>query len=343
MSITCSKAFAIGDSQADMPLDQAVYTGAGRNCIYGVRGGYVYKFDVNGVKLASARYTGGECFGNASIAYDNVGDGLYCAFWNEGSNTGTVGATNRARGIWTINQTTLAGTFTDLTTLLGFSGTGTNVFDGPHQIVADAGYLYGAAYDSPTPHCILFELNLPALTVANHVHNVSSRVDSWYDLLPDFNLAAVWEIGGGAWDGVTAYDLVGGTFNTSNLGISEGLVGMCQWTTSPFWLYAVNRTDVLVKIESANAGLFNLYDLSASDASLSTMRPYRVRYNPVDGKVYIPDPVGNRVVVWTPAAALGGDSLSSVKTGFDTPFDVVFTAAKKFAVQQGAVGLKEIT
>lgn len=325
-----------------MPLDQAVATGAGRNCIYGVRGGYVYKFDENGVKLQAARYTGGECFGSASIAYDNVGDGLYCAFWNEGSNRGTTTPTNRARGIWTINQTTLAGTFTDLTALLGFASPGTNVFDGPHQILADAGALYGTAYDSPTPHCILFELNLPALTVVNHVHNVCSRQDSWYDLLYDFNLSAVWEIGGAASDSVTAYDLIGGTFSTLALGIAESIVGMCQWTTSPFWLYGVNRSDVLCKIQSLDSGLFNLYDLSTLDASLSTMRPYRVRYNPSDGKVYIPDPFGNRVVVWNPTAGLLTDSLDSIKTGFDTPFDVVFTATKKFAVQQGAQGLKEI-
>jgi hypothetical protein len=347
--MSCTKTYTINaPSQAtDMPLDQAVFgtsTVAGGSFIWAVRGGYIYKFTSSGTLVTSKRYTNGPSFGEASIAYDAVGDMLYAAFWNEGMNIGTGYPTNDAKGIWSINPSTLASSFTDINPIITagllFGPLAANqTFSGPHQIICVAGKLLGTAswMSISSPRLITFRLNIPALTLDARNQQGSSR-DSWYDVCWDTNLSTMW-FTGSEFDGLISDDFVGGDPSTVSLGTAEGPVGICQTSASPFWLYATTRSKTLVKFQSLDSGSFSLFDMSSGYPAIATCKPYRCRFNTADGLIYMPDPVTNSVIIWNPAT----DAVSEIKTGFDTPFDVVFTATKKFAVQQGSIGLKEIT
>lgn len=74
------------------------------------------------------------------------------------------------------------------------------------------------------------------------------------------------------------------------------------------------------------------------DTTRSTFNGVNIKFNSVDGLLYIAGGADNTVIVLNPA----GNSFV-VKTGFDLPFDFVFTPSKKFAVQLGSTPLKEIT
>jgi hypothetical protein len=84
----------------------------------------------------------------------------------------------------------------------------------------------------------------------------------------------------------------------------------------------------------------------------STVTPvaYHIRYNPFNGKIYVPDVAGNQVTVIAPNWAIVPSQnytltvtnpITATYTGFDSPIDVVFTPSGSFAVQQGLVGLKQ--
>ena len=91
---------------------------------------------------------------------------------------------------------------------------------------------------------------------------------------------------------------------------------------------------------------FNMYDLSNGavvTGAIAGIQPFRLRYRKSGGdhKIYIPCQNKDCVIVFNPATNTG-----VVKTGFDSPIDVVFTdtifPGKAFAVQSGPTGLKEI-
>jgi hypothetical protein len=67
---------------------------------------------------------------------------------------------------------------------------------------------------------------------------------------------------------------------------------------------------------------------------------FKIRYNPFDGLLYCPCFAEDKIAVVDPATmALSG----AIRTGFASPWDVIFTSTKKWAVQAGNLGIKEIT
>ncbi len=97
-----------------------------------------------------------------------------------------------------------------------------------------------------------------------------------------------------------------------------------------------------VYVVCGDTNLLNVdFGVSFSTINLGVLQfnadPVRVRYNSVDGQLYIPCPTAEVVIVFDPLASTG-----VVKAGFSNPIDCVFTPTKAFAVQESAVGLKEI-
>ena len=82
-------------------------------------------------------------------------------------------------------------------------------------------------------------------------------------------------------------------------------------------------------------GTFTTLNLGAVEASAD---PCRIRYWSGTGKLYLPCMTSNTVIVWDPVTDTG-----EAKTGFENPVDVVATGSKIFAVQNSAIGLREIT
>lgn len=74
------------------------------------------------------------------------------------------------------------------------------------------------------------------------------------------------------------------------------------------------------------------------DTGLTGALPFNIRYRSSNDRIYVPTWEDNSVVIIDPSS----DTVETIKTGFDSPFDVVFTASKAFAVQHGSEGLKEI-
>lgn len=101
--------------------------------------------------------------------------------------------------------------------------------------------------------------------------------------------------------------------------------------------YAVCGDTNLLRVDTilpAN-GTFTTLNLGAVEASAD---PYRIRYWSGTGRLYLPCPTANGVIVWNPNTETG-----EFKSGFDNPIDVVFTSSKAWAVQNARVGLREIT
>lgn len=109
-------------------------------------------------------------------------------------------------------------------------------------------------------------------------------------------------------------------------------------------VYAVCGSKWLLRINTYfyadGSELYDEYDLDALiiASGVSGVKPMRLRYHSSENKLYIPCQNKDGVIVYDVA---GGTAVW--KSGFDSPVDVVFTPTKKFAVQSGLVGLKEIT
>lgn len=77
--------------------------------------------------------------------------------------------------------------------------------------------------------------------------------------------------------------------------------------------------------------------ISQIDTGRTGFNGVSIRLNPNNGLLYIAGGQDNTVYTMTT-----GGTLSTVKSGFDLPWDFVFAGAKTFAVQQGTVGLREV-
>lgn len=156
-----------------------------------------------------------------------------------------------------------------------------------------------------------------------------------------------------------AYGKVGGTndviFWTAP---DQATVNSWDFTASASNASIVDATKGFLSVEFANNKLFVGNEFEAIDVyntslvyqttlhtGLADFNPVNMRLNSVDGLIYVAggayqDPVTKSNVVLTINPAT--NALSAAKTGFDLPWDFVFTPTKKFCVQQGTIGLKEI-
>lgn len=100
--------------------------------------------------------------------------------------------------------------------------------------------------------------------------------------------------------------------------------------------YAVCSDKNMVRVDVFASSTNTIFDLEAL-SGLSGIKPLRLRYNSANKNLYIPCQAQDSIIVFDTVA-----ETATVKAGFASPIDVVFTPTKIFAVQSSLVGLKEL-
>lgn len=78
-------------------------------------------------------------------------------------------------------------------------------------------------------------------------------------------------------------------------------------------------------------------DTSEIDTGRANADPYNIRFNPYTYYLYVPNWNDNTVAIISPV-----DDSITIVSGFDSPYDIVFTPTRTFAVQHSREGLKEV-
>lgn len=356
MSFTCTRGFSITINPAttgttDMNLDQAIYAASpsAGNFIWGVRGGYLYKCNpTTGAKISATRFAV-PAFSDASIAYDDVNDKLFCSVWRDMS-FANGGDTNYdiivSKKLFRINPLTAA-----VETSAEINGEplfpGYVSYDqqqlGPHRLIFYSGVLYCAS--SSNVHDTICAINPLTLAVTTNGDILDWNAGYWMD----FCIQPAGSEPAQLWipfpiSEVRPLEFPSLTYTASNYYSYEAtdyaspyniIYGVC-WCPTNGKIYGTCRKPTVVSFAPNTVGSpFALTNIATGDTNAT---PYRIAYNPYDGLIYVPGYKSNNVVVIDPAT-----DACTIKTGFDSPFDVVFTPTKKFAVQHSDVGLLEIT
>lgn len=325
-----------------MPLHSAVYQ-SGRDVIFAVRGGTVFKLNATtGKKISSSRY-GGPDLSDSYITYDTGRDKLWVTYSPGGFKAppGNTAPTNDEY-IYKLNPDTLA---IEQTIGIGANLLSANPFDeqlcnNVMRHLTSNGVHLGYVTNSPTnangtkfvffnPDSLPFNTFTRSNTTARwgfiSVYPSSTDWlyvddDSYNDGVTRRTNANVFvESGGG-------YPVIGSNANTKRI------YGFA-FVASSNKQYCANRSNLILKLDASSAIVGTAIDTGRPAADI-----WNIRRNTVDGKLYAPTFSDNAVVIIDPAA---GDAVT-VKTGFDSPWDVVFTPTKKWAIQHSSEGLKEI-
>jgi len=315
-----------------MPLDNAVYAPAA-GYIYGVRGPYVYKLNATtGALVSSSRFCN-VSFGGSEIRYDSVTGNLFVGVWNEPrDDDNSYAAYPGYRTIYQINATTLLAGDLVLWSTIGLAHPMTGTWEGPGAFIANNGKIYGLINAGNS-----YQIDVASMTGSAAGGGYSTSF--WTDMV--FDGTYLWNADHSTW-GIYGYlpanwvagfpvtHTVYADFSASKMPFSSCSVGSN--------LYACCRNPSVVKSDFADT----THSTIATGVALA--KPFRIRYcstvgNPFNGLILLPGYDSDSVIVINPTT----DTVTNVKTGFDLPFDVVFTATKVWAVQHGSVGLKEIT
>lgn len=349
--MSCSASFTISPYGGDTPLDQAVYS-ATQDKIYGVRGGYVHEFNATtGALIQSSRYA---CpgFSEASIAYDTVNNKIFCSVWDDYAFENDGDARYDiivSRKLFRLFPATLAvETSAEINGVGGFPGyvgaTYESGFIGPHRILYYNGVLYCASGNS-TLGSKLCAINVSTLAVATNGQALTWNQGKWIDFcvqpagaepMQIWTVLPFYEVYPCASPALTYAASNYYAYDATHYGASFNIIyGVC-WCPSNGKIYGTCRKPTVVTFTPNTAiHAFPVSTIATGDANAT---PYRIAYNSNDGLIYVPGYKSNNVVIIDPAT----DTVVETQSGFDSPFDVVFTPTKKWAVQQGAIGLKEI-
>lgn len=138
----------------------------------------------------------------------------------------------------------------------------------------------------------------------------------------------------GLWFQYSDYDYV--QWSVPDRGVL--MITAVEYATVSGRAYGVGGNQWMARIDNWTAPrVYTKLNLGAVEAEAN---PFRLRYRSSDSKLYIPCQQANAIIVWDPATDDSADAV--LKTGFEYPFDVVFTPTKAFALQSGTGGLKEI-
>lgn len=331
----CSKTLTIGPAATgQLPMDSACYDSTDQ-FILSVRGGRVFKCDATtGAVLSQLDYSGLAPSGG-QIVYDAGIGKCYASAWNIGHYD--QAAFSSVRNLYRIVPGNLPSVpptvdlVTPVANIFGAFAGSTALESGIAYMKNVSGEVYGVGWRQVAGvRWSGFRFAANNLASFNFV-NLGAGEFAY----PSF-----------------AYGKVGGTndviFWTAP---DQATVNSWDFTASASNASVVDATKGFLSLEFANNKLFvgeELQFIDIYNASLvyqSTVNTARVAFNPVnmrlnsnDNLLYIAGGADNTVIVLNPA-----DNSFTVKTGFDLPWDFVFTPTKKFCVQQGTIGLKEIT
>lgn len=349
--MACARSFTLNQKvEEDIPLDQAIYS-ATADKIYGVRGKWVYRFNATtGAKEAELRFTD-LMLGESYIC--ELGTNLYISGWRSCADliqdpSGLNSIMRPERDVFEIDRSAFT-----VTGPLGLGDSLIGAFPGPGLQSYVFGYrnlftigseIFGFA--SQSNKWFRFDPTNLAGAVFLNFNNPNS--DAILDIAYDPAQSAIWTTSAASREAYVAdtnYDISSNSaFTTPSVfGVAPAFRGLCV-SPANIKVYAVTGTGDLVKI-NANVAYATM-PAGFSNATYSVLTildaaatPVKIRYNAVDGLIYIPTLAHDTVEVLNPAT----DTIVAIKTGFVDPLDVVFTPTKKWAVQNSGKGLQEIT
>jgi YVTN family beta-propeller protein len=327
----------------DMPLDQAVWVPT-QNALVGVRGGYLFRFDANGMFQSKSRFSKMTLYGS-SICYDSTRDRLFVATkddpgWEGDLNAGTTYSPFRVIRRIDPATFTVEATFSPDTFFSNNAGVGNS---GPMRVLAVGGLIY-CSYSLGNGNIITNDpgfvgvFDPSGLTLSRQTQ--AFLEDGWCEIV-DLN-ANYWmatDIGSGVIQ-IFSKPSVGDPFGNpvdfiTAREIASALLkmpcGACIDPGSTNIFMVCRDSQFVMRRDSTVGGAHAGMDIALPAGST----PYCARYGL--GKVYVAGLSNDTVSIINPA-----DNSVANKTGFDGPFDIVFTPTKAFAVQIGQQGLKEI-
>lgn len=330
MACTRELSITIEEAPSDMPLDEAVYESV-RDKIFGVRGGYILQFDANGNLEESARFAA-PAFGDSHITYNSGDDRLYCTNWFNYSNQAKF-PDWQEKFLYKINADTLTVISSHQfdSTFFGVSG----IFsEGPRQLLSAQGKIYGLFHEGSPSTTQIYEFD-PGTGLFNNAATENIGDYERSDIVYDSVLDSFWVLN--QTGGASRYDRATVAFIDSiNLTGNDQPRGMAY--VDPDMYFVMSEFGAILpqhvrKKRADDTGVITTIDMGSA-----TMIPFNIRYRASTDRLYVPTTLDDTVVVIDPNT----DTVESVKAGFDSPWDVVFTPTKAFAVQHGPEGLKEI-
>lgn len=327
----CSKTLTIsGASAGQSPLLDAAYVPAPINKIFGTSGPYVIKCNAATGTMESFTRIYSPMYGDNRICY-HAGTGMLFVSGHNEVNRQNFSLTHPGRDIFRVNPSTMA--------VLGL-----NVGSWLPNWDFNIGATFGPQWISPVGDYLYFQYELRNLgyqwarVKANDftTHNMGGTtlgppmyadqyyVDGTFLYMLDPEFFGVYE------------DTVAGVNNDFIDLTPNPIVGITRSTANGL-LYCVCGNTTLVRIDNFGGGASTNLNLGAVAGLSVPADPVRIKCLS-DGKLYIPCMGANGVIVWDT-----GPETGIFKSGFANPVDVVETPTKKFAVQNAAVGLREIT
>lgn len=318
-------------------LNSAVYDSV-RDVIWGTgTPGHILKFNSDTGDLISTTFVFGPDWGNdATIAYCPETDRLYTSSRISYS----ANPTNDYK-LYEIHPDTLVITNSiNLGAIDDWDGNG----GGIQRLYSANGFLYGIAYDVVSDDTDFFVID-PTTVFPN------APSGSYWTR----NLSTVGTFGDAAFENrldpifVTSYNFDWGSDSSVNarfaattvgggflgfldlLAVDVPVYGICYCNWNQYY-YNTKATRYVGRHKRDCAGE-TIIDLGRPNAD-----PYNIRFNDYNNYIYVPCWSDNTVAIISPS-----DDSVVIVTGFDSPYDVVFTPTKAFAVQHSRQGLKVIT
>lgn len=340
--MSCQKTLTLNPVAADYPLDAAVYAPS-VDKIFGTMGPYLLKCNAStGAVEASARVTA-PAQGPCGIAYHPLTDMVYVSVWNSPADIWLT--TNRPnRDIFPVNPATMAvGSGLGLYAMLGSSSG--DIDQGPMFLSYYDHYLFfcwsfANAFDSSNSHIGRID---PANT-ADHWTDIQMSEGDESNVFVQFGIqysptpTLYYPYASGV--RVYMFDLPDDVSNdfipisAPDWGIIMPIAA--EYCPADGLAYYISTNKWLMRADDFALNVYTKLDISSvGDPS---PKPNHIRYRSSNQKLYLPSASSDKITIWNPLTS----AVDSVKTGFDSPYDVVFTPTKAFAVQKGPVGLKEI-
>jgi len=309
----------------DLPMDDACYCQTD-NVIVGVRGGRAFQFNATtGAILATVDF---QQFGlsPSSVVWDSGTNRCFAVCWNTPS-FDTINAVGIRQITRIVPSTLTVDVVLDLATTFGLGfGIGVLMQAGIGTLRSLGGNIYGMGALSFAAQTNIFKFQASNPAVNEH-HGVG----------PEYASFALAVIGGNQrmyWNGVADQDVEWWDFVT----VSSGAGGVdtrnrlsIEYAASVGRFYCPEEFQFIDVYDNTGTFILQL------NTGRTNFNGVDIRLNSNDGLLYICGGADNTVIVLNPAT-----NVFTIKTGFDLPFRTVFTPTKKFAVQQGAVSLKEI-
>ena len=315
----------------DMPLDEAIYD-SGRDVIFAVRGGYIFKLNADtGAMEDSARFAA-PAWGDSHLCLDAGTDKIFASIWFNYSNLAKFPIW-KEKFLYEIDPDTLLVTNSYTFDVGLFFGGSAAFREGPRQLIAVQNKIYGLFHQGATSSTNFYEFD-PATGLFDAAGTENTNSSCRSDLAYDADLDLFWVAnisGAGAFERATLNQTL--TINLPSNHLTKGLAyraGFIYFTMQEFGTVLPQE---IKKKASDDTGSTITIDTGRPNAT-----PFNIRYRASNDRLYVPCGLDDTVVIIDPNT----DTVESVKTGFDSPWDVVFTATKAFAVQHGSQGLKEI-